>query len=91
MIATVKIDKAGRIVLPKVVRDRLRLSPGDSLEVVCSKGRIRLRPTQGKRRIYRKQGVWLFNAGEPLDADVVNRTIRRVREERDLRNLGKSC
>jgi AbrB family looped-hinge helix DNA binding protein len=34
-----KIGQAGRIVLPKSVRDELRLSPGDSLEVECSEGR----------------------------------------------------
>ena len=29
------------------------------------------------------------NSGEPLDVDVVDRTLRRVRAERDRRNLGK--
>ena len=40
-------------------------------------------------RIYKKQGVWVFDSGEPLDADVVNKTIRQGREERERRNLGK--
>ena len=29
----VTLDKAGRIVLPKLVRDELRLSPGDTLDL----------------------------------------------------------
>jgi AbrB family looped-hinge helix DNA binding protein len=39
MSATIVLDKAGRIVLPKVIRDRLRLSAGAKLraEVVGDK------------------------------------------------------
>src|SRR5277367_3233511 len=77
MVVTVKIDKAGRIVLPKAVRDELRLSPGDSLDVECSKGCVVLRPALGRKRIYKKQGVWVLNSGEPLDVESVNRTLWR--------------
>ena len=45
MTTTLTIDKAGRIVLPKPVRDELQLSPGDSLEVDSSEERVILRPT----------------------------------------------
>jgi len=89
MVTTLTIDKAGRIVLPKPVRDELQLSPGDSLELESSEERITLRPARGNGRIYKKQGVWVFDSGEALDADVVNGTLRQVREERDRRNLGK--
>jgi AbrB family looped-hinge helix DNA binding protein len=33
MNTTITVDKAGRIVLPKPVRDKLQLQAGDSLEV----------------------------------------------------------
>jgi AbrB family looped-hinge helix DNA binding protein len=89
MVTTLTIDKAGRIVLPKPVRDELQLSPGDSLEVESSEERVVLRPVRGHGRVYKKQGVWVFDSGEPLESEVVNKTIRRVREERDRRNLGK--
>jgi AbrB family looped-hinge helix DNA binding protein len=89
MITTLTIDKAGRIVLPKLVRDELQLSAGDSLEVETSEERVILRPVRGNGRIYKKQGVWVFDSGEPLDADVVNKTIRQGREERERHNLGK--
>ena len=90
MVTTLTIDKAGRIVLPKPVREELQLSPGDSLEVDSSEERVILRPVRGHGRMYKKQGVWVFDSGEPLDTDVVNRTLRQVREERGRRNLGKS-
>ena len=89
MVTTLTIFRAGRIVLPKPVRDELQLSPGDSLEVDSSEERVILRPLRGNGRIYQKQGVWVFDSGEPLDTDLVTRTLRKVREERDRRNLGK--
>lgn len=89
MVTTLTIDKAGRVVLPKPVRDELQLSAGDSLELHSSEQEIVLRPTRGKGRMYKKQGVWVFDSGEPLDAELVNKTLRKVREECDRRNLGQ--
>lgn len=89
MVTTITIDKAGRVVLPKPVRDELQLSPGDSIEVESSEDRIVLRPARSKGRIYKKHGVWVFDSGEPMPANMVEDTIRRVRAERDRRNLGK--
>ncbi len=89
MNTTLTLDKAGRVVLPKTVRDALQIGPGDSLELESSEDRIILRPARGTGRLYKKQGMWVFDSGEPLAAEVVNQTIRRVREERDRHNLGK--
>jgi len=89
MVTTLTIDKAGRIVLPKPVREELQLSAGDPLELEISEERVVLRPARRKGRMYKKQGFWVFDSGEPLSAETVNKTIQRVREERDLRNFGK--
>ena len=89
MITTISIDKAGRIVLPKPVRDELQLVPGDSLEVESSEDRVILRPARGGGRMRKERGMWVFDSGEPLSADVVTKTLRKVRDERDRRNLGK--
>lgn len=89
MNATLTIDKAGRVVLPKPVRDALQISPGDSLELESSEDHIVLRPAPSKGRMYKKQGVWIFDSGVPLAAEAVNKTIRRVRAERDRHVLGK--
>ena len=70
MNATLTIDKAGRVVLPKPVRDALQISPGDSLELESSEDHIVLRPAPGKGRMYKKQGVWVFDSGDvPLPAE----------------------
>jgi AbrB family looped-hinge helix DNA binding protein len=89
MTTTLTIDKAGRVVLPKPVRDALQISPGDSLELESSEDRIVLRPARGKGRMSKEHGVWVFDSGEPLPADVVNKTIRRVREERYRQIVGR--
>jgi AbrB family looped-hinge helix DNA binding protein len=89
MITTLTIDKAGRIVLPKPVRDELQLSPGDSLEVESSEERVILRPARRHGRVYKKQGVWVMHGGAPLSQEVVDKTIRDVRREREQSFLGK--
>jgi AbrB family looped-hinge helix DNA binding protein len=89
MVTTLTVDKAGRVVLPKPVREELQLAPGDSLELESSEDRIVLRPARGGGRMYKKQGVWVFDSGAPLSTEVVNKTIRKLRDERDRRNIGK--
>lgn len=89
MNTTLTIDKAGRVVLPKPVRDELQLSPGDSLELECSEEGITLRPSRANPRIYKKQGVWVMHAGSPLATEAVEKTIDRIRREREESFLGK--
>jgi AbrB family looped-hinge helix DNA binding protein len=82
------IDRAGRIVLPKPLRDELQLAPGDSLEIDSSGEEIRLRPVRGTGPLRKKRGVWVFRAGEALTASTVEKTMREVRDEREERNRG---
>ena len=89
MNATLTIDKAGRVVLPKPVRDALQISPGDSLELESSEDHITLRPARGRVRMYKKQGVWVLHGDAPLKAGVVEETMRKVRRERERVILGK--
>jgi AbrB family looped-hinge helix DNA binding protein len=84
------IDKAGRIVLPKPMRDELRLEAGDTLEVESSGEKITLRPLRGNAQLHKKHGVWVFQAGEPLTQATVEKTVQQVREEREAQNLGKN-
>ncbi len=87
MNTTLTVDKAGRVVLPKPVRDELQLSAGDSLELESSEDRIVLRPVRGTAGLRKKQGIWVFRTGQPISAESVNETIRELREERMQRAL----
>jgi AbrB family looped-hinge helix DNA binding protein len=83
------LDKAGRIVLPKPLRDELHLEPGDALEIESSGEDITLRPVRGQAQLRKKHGVWVYRIGEPLSASDVEQTVKEVRRERDARNMGK--
>ena len=89
MTSTLTIDKAGRIVLPKPLRDELQLEAGDSLEVNTKGEEITLRPIRGTSPLKKKHGVWVFQAGQPLAPDAVDETIREVRRDREELILGK--
>ena len=90
MNATTTIDKAGRIVLPKQIRDELQLGPGDAIELEASDEQVILRPAPSKGRMRKEQGVWVFDSGRPITVETVNKTIDRIRHERERRFLGKS-
>jgi len=89
MNTNLTIDKAGRIVLPKPVRDRLQIAPGDQLRIESDDDRIILRPARGAAQLRKKRGVWVYRSDEPLSASTVQETFERVRRERDQENLGK--
>ena len=83
------LDKAGRIVLPKPLRDQLQLEAGDTLEVESSGDEITLRPMRGHAQLRKKHGVWVYRSGEPLSQAEVEETVQQIRQERENHNLGK--
>jgi len=85
------IDRAGRVVLPKPVRDNLQLEPGDYLCVEGNENEIVIRPLRATVPLQKKQGIWTFGSGEPLSLEQSNQTLQQVRRERDLKVLGSSA
>ena len=82
------IDNAGRVVIPKPLRDELDLAPGDTLELESLGEKITLRPVRGASPLTQEKGVWVFRTGEPLSLSTADAVLRQVRDERDDRNLG---
>ena len=83
------IDKAGRVVIPKPLREALHLEPGDSLEMESTGEQITLRPVRGTGPLTKERGVWVFHSGTPLTASDTDELLQQIREERDSVNLGK--
>ena len=90
MNTTVTIDKAGRLVLPKPVRDALHLKAGATLEVQQEGDAITLRPTQTKATLRRKNGFWVFDTGGQITTEMVNQTLAEIRKEQDKRILDEA-
>jgi AbrB family looped-hinge helix DNA binding protein len=82
------LDNAGRVVLPKPVRDQMQLHAGDSLELESSEDRIVLRLRRRGVRLHRKQGVWVLSTGRPISAEATDKALREMRDERELRFMG---
>jgi AbrB family looped-hinge helix DNA binding protein len=74
------IDAAGRLVVPKPLRDELGFAPGSELEVTAVDGRLevtapsRVRIEEGPRGLR-----FTANATEPLTAEQVRAMMERSR------------
>jgi AbrB family looped-hinge helix DNA binding protein len=78
---TLRIDKAGRIVVPKPLRERLGLRAGMEIEIAESAEGLMLKPVT-KRPSLVQEGRFLVHTGKlPPGYDIVN-AIRDDREER---------
>lgn len=64
------IDAAGRIVVPKTVRDRLALTAGAEVEVELVGDGVLLRPVAGKSAIVVEDGVLVHRSTGPIAIDV---------------------
>jgi AbrB family looped-hinge helix DNA binding protein len=89
MSSKVTLDRAGRVVLPKALRDEMRLSPGDTFDVAVKGDEVTLRPRRGATPLQKERGVWVFRTGKPLTADETEATLRDIRAQRHRRNAGE--
>ena len=78
---TVKIDPAGRVILPKRVRERLGLRAGAEIELTEAGGELRLRPFQQRPSLVR-EGPWLVHTGRPAPGFDSAGAVDQDREER---------
>jgi AbrB family looped-hinge helix DNA binding protein len=79
------IDSAGRLVIPKAVRDAAGIAPGTPLEVRFRDGRIEIEPVPLDVSVEAIDGVAVASPQEPvpvLSAETVAATRDRLRDER---------
>jgi AbrB family looped-hinge helix DNA binding protein len=86
MTTKLTLDKAGRVVLPKPLRDELELAAGDTLEHETRGQQIMLRPVRGSAPLRKERGIWVYRTGRSLTAATTDQTLRKIREERDQQN-----
>jgi AbrB family looped-hinge helix DNA binding protein len=81
--ATVFIDKSGRFVLPKSIRDALNLVPGTTLEIEQQGDTILLRPPRTGAVMTQKNGFWIFDTGGRITPEMVNQALSELPQEQD--------
>jgi AbrB family looped-hinge helix DNA binding protein len=84
---TLTIDGAGRVVIPKPIRDKLGLQAGSTLELLETSEGVTLIPADQKDPWVRKGRFLVYTGEVPAGWDVV-RAIEEEREAQDRKNLG---
>ena len=77
MIAT--IDAAGRLVVPKAIREEAGLRPGEPLEVTVHDGRVEIVPAPRRVRIRERDGVRIAEPAGSYET-LPERTVRKTRD-----------
>jgi AbrB family looped-hinge helix DNA binding protein len=62
---TLKIDKAGRVVLPKPVRDRFGMKAGTDLEMQETADGVVLRPVRQRPSLIKRDGLLVHRGKLP--------------------------
>jgi AbrB family looped-hinge helix DNA binding protein len=80
------IDSAGRLVLPKTVREEAGILPGMALRIIVQEGKIEIEPVPREVRIVQKGRLRIavpVEDGPSLMETTVQRVRREIREHGD--------
>lgn len=76
------IDRAGRIVVPKRLRDELGFKPGQQLELSAVDGRLEVEHPTTPMRLEKQRGRLVAVADRPmpeLTSELVRETLEQIR------------
>ena len=76
-----RIDKSGRIVVPKPLRERLGFKPDIELEAIEQPDGVLLKRVEQRPSMIKVDGLWVHQ-GIPQQGANWERTLADVREER---------
>ena len=79
---TLTLDKMSRVVVPKALRERLALEPGDELEVSLEADSIRLRPVRPVSPLTEKDGLLVCTSEVPPSAWDLGAFLEQQRDHR---------
>jgi AbrB family looped-hinge helix DNA binding protein len=63
MAVKISIDKKGRILIPKSLREKMRVEVGDDLLIETEGDRITLRPVRQEALLKKEYGIWVYQGG----------------------------
>lgn len=90
MSITITLGKAGRLVVPKSIREDLGLREGSRLKLDVQGGKIEAVPEADTVRIEMKDGFPVILGGPPLKQGDIVRALKADRDGRDERILSTS-
>jgi AbrB family looped-hinge helix DNA binding protein len=76
-----KIDKSGRIVVPKVLRERFGFEPDSELEALELLNGVLLKKPEERPSMIKVDGLWVHQ-GIPQPGANLERFLEEIREER---------
>jgi AbrB family looped-hinge helix DNA binding protein len=77
------IDRAGRMVIPKKLRERAGIKAGAELDVRLNEdGALEIVPSRPKGEVVYENGLAFWRTGREITAEEIDRAIEQVREER---------
>ena len=80
MMTEITIDAAGRVVIPKRVRDEFRLGAGDKLELESNGDEMTLRPIRQTGAMVLKDGWWVHKGKGSVSLEEINELLQEDRE-----------
>jgi len=78
----ITIDRAGRIVIPKRMRERYHMYPGTVLEIESADEGVLIKASGEEASLIHKEGILVHHGSETVDIDT-GEFVSRVREKRD--------
>ena len=79
---TLTLDKMNRLVVPKQLRDRFALRPGDDLEVTLEGDGIKLRPVHPASATTLEAGLLVCSSEVPISVWDIGAFIEQQRDQR---------
>ena len=89
MSITITLGKAGRLVVPKPVRESLGLREGSRLRIETSAGKFEAIPEADDIRIEIRDGLPVITGGRPRKKGDIGKAIKAGREDRTDRVLAR--
>lgn len=80
------VDRFGRVVIPKKIRDDYNLEPGTQVRLEEAEDAIILRPVRDEQNLKWKEGVLIFT-GAPMEDLVEAVSKHREKRARNVRGL----